>query len=126
CPPGAAGRGAAGSRTGAARRPARAAAAGPAPRRRGAARNTAPSPDRGRPARTPAAPRPRSAPVPSPLPPASRRASPVFSEEVLQDLVVEGLLGDQPLEPGVFLFQRLEPRRLAALQPAVLALPAVE
>jgi len=43
-----------------------------------------------------------------------------------QDLVVEGLLGHEPLEPRVLFFRGLQPRRLAPLQAAVLLLPAVE
>jgi hypothetical protein len=58
--------------------------------------------------------------------PAEQRASGVFSEKVLQDLVVEGLLSDQPFEPGVFFFQHFQSRCLASFQPATLLLPPIE
>src|SRR5215210_1471184 len=70
------------------------------------------------------APTARSAPAPTAPLPAARRASCVFSEKVFQDLVVEGLLSDQPFEPSVLVFQNFQPRRLASFQPAILLLPA--
>src|SRR5205807_850286 len=48
------------------------------------------------------------------------------SQQVLEHLIVEGLLGDQPLETRVLLLQRPQPPRLAQLQPAVFLLPAIE
>jgi hypothetical protein len=36
------------------------------------------------------------------------------------------LLSDQPLEPAVFVFQGLEPRRLAWLETTIFLLPPVE
>jgi len=65
----------------------------------------------------------RNAPAPAAPALAALQASCVLSEKVLQDLVVEGLLSHQSIEPPVFVFERFQPRRLARLQPTVLLRP---
>src|SRR5262249_35504597 len=121
----AAGRAGVGSRSGAAPRPAPAAAA--AARHRPAhSLDTAPWSARSPPRRRRGAPTPRSALSARAPPAAARRASRVFSEQVLEHLVVQRLLRHQPLQAGVLVLQRLQALRLAHLQAAVLGLPAVE
>ena len=78
------------------------------------------------PADRPGAGRTQTAPARSPRRPAAGRASPVFSEEFFERLVVERLLGDQPFKPGVLLLQRLQPFELVSFQAVVLCFPAVE
>lgn len=62
----------------------------------------------------------------NPLPPATGRAAPVFSERLSQDLVVQRLVGHEPLEPGVLLLQGFASPGLADLQAARDPFPSVE
>ena len=59
---------------------------------------------------------------------AVRRCSGVttFPQQVLDDLQIERLLCDQPLELAILFLERLETFRLARLQAAVFLLPAIE
>src|SRR5207237_10556386 len=52
--------------------------------------------------------------------------SPVSPLQVLQHRNIERLLGNDLLQPGVFLLERLQPLRLALLERAVLDPPAIE
>src|SRR4051812_13561528 len=61
-----------------------------------------------------------------PRPAASPWASPFFCEHLLQDLHVEGLVGDDLLQSPVFVLELLGVLLLAEADPAILRLPAVE
>ena len=78
------------------------------------------------PPRTPVVPRSRSEPAIGSRPSAAWWASSVVSEQLLEDLVVQRLLGAQPREAGVLLLHRLQPPNLAPLEPAALMFPAAE
>jgi hypothetical protein len=54
------------------------------------------------------------------------RRPPVFSEKFLQGLIIERLLGHQPLEPGVLFLQRLQPPQVLPFQAVVRVSPAIE
>src|SRR5205814_8123492 len=113
------------SRTGGAARPGPSAAPAVAHHRAAGAGN-ARSTDPPRPHGTPAA---RSSRIPladEPPPRGKQRASPFFSEQVLQRGIVQHRVGQQPLQLGVFGFEAPQPSRLADLEPTVLALPIVE
>ncbi len=55
-----------------------------------------------------------------------RRRHERFPRQLLQHLVIEGLLCHQPLEPGVLSFQRFQPLHLRHRQATVLLLPAIQ
>ena len=59
---------------------------------------------------------------------AVRRCSGVttFSQQVLHDLEIQCLISDETLELPVLFFECAQALRLAHLEPAVLALPAIE
>src|SRR3974390_1700574 len=69
-------------------------------------------------------PRRRSADERRPL--AWRRASPFFCSDILEHSVVEHRLGQELLELGVLVLQRLQPFGVGDLQPTELRLPFVE
>src|SRR5690349_17576115 len=52
--------------------------------------------------------------------------SPLFSQEVLEDLQVERLIRDDALQPPVLVFEGAQSLGLVDLQPAVLAAPFVK
>src|SRR5215203_370311 len=68
---------------------------------------------------------PRSGPAAASRPCGAAPGSKVSLGQLLEHVDVQCLVGDQPLEPGVFGFQLLEPLGLAGLHPAVPAAPAV-
>ena len=49
-----------------------------------------------------------------------------FSQDVPQDLQIERLVGDEPLEAAIFIFERLQTPRIADLQIAVLLFPVIQ
>src|SRR5690606_28943126 len=57
---------------------------------------------------------------------AAHEPSRLVSQEVLQDLEVQRLVGHDALEPSVFILQLLETARLGDIHAAVLRAPAVE
>src|SRR5205814_7418090 len=61
--------------------------------------------------------------------PRRRRAGPqpsrVFSQQLLEDLVVERLAGHQLLQPPVLVLEGLEPSRVTDVHAGVLALPPI-
>lgn len=62
----------------------------------------------------------------TPQPPDARRASPLFSQQILQRHVVEHRVGQHPLQPSVLVLQRLQPLGLRHVEPAEPGLPLVE
>jgi len=62
----------------------------------------------------------------SPQPGAQRRALPFFSDDRLEHLDVESLVGNELLEPPILLFELLQPPRLVDLHASELRFPAVE
>src|SRR5262249_47222456 len=69
----------------------------------------------------------RRTPLAGSAPPAAfGRASPLFSRDLLEHLLVEQGLGQQLLQPGVLAPQLLEPLGLVGLHAAVLVAPAVQ
>src|SRR5690606_37884854 len=62
----------------------------------------------------------------SPQPGAQRRALPFFSDDRLEHLDVESLVGNELLEPPILLFELLQPPRLVDLHDSELRFPAVE
>src|SRR5690606_15058225 len=59
-------------------------------------------------------------------PGAQRRALPFFSDDRLEHLDVESLVGNELLEPPILLFELLQPPRLVDLHASELRFPAVE
>src|SRR5262249_35586690 len=68
----------------------------------------------------------RSAPGGSAPPAGAAGRSPLFLGDLLEQLLVQGQVGDQALEPGVLGLQLLEPLGLVLLEAAVLVAPAVQ
>src|ERR1700716_4479674 len=54
------------------------------------------------------------------------RASPFLSQKVLQRRIVQHGVGQQPLQPGVLVLQRLQPLGLRDIHPAELRFPFVD
>jgi hypothetical protein len=67
--------------------------------------------------RRPSPPRPRAAAL---------TRSPLFCQQILQDLDVQRLVGHHALQAPVLIFQGTEPLRLVDFQTAILAAPLVE
>src|SRR5262249_33405502 len=65
----------------------------------------------------PGSPAPRSA---------APRASDLFSDELLESLVIQREVGDQALQPAVLMFEGAQSPRLVYFEPGVFGLPAVE
>src|SRR5882724_8836527 len=113
------------SRTGAARRP-RSAGAPAAPATRAAGAGSDRWSGRARRGHTPGARSARTWPG-SPAPrSAAPRASGLFSDELLQGLVIQGEVRDQTLEPAILVLERAQPPGLVHLEPGVLGLPTVK
>lgn len=70
---------------------------------------------------SPHAPRTREPP-----PSASRRASPFFCCDILQDCVVQHLLGQELLQPRVLVLERLQTAGVGHIHAAILRLELVE
>src|ERR1700722_2268818 len=75
---------------------------------------------------TPAAGSSRRSTADIPQPPDARRASPFFSQEILQRNVVQHCVRQHPLKLGVLILQRLQPPSFGHVQPAELGFPLVE
>src|SRR5205085_4297777 len=59
-------------------------------------------------------------------PPVARRASPLFSQEILQRGIVEHGIGQHPLQPAVLVLQRPQPLAVGYIETAELGLPFIE
>ena len=55
-----------------------------------------------------------------------RRASPLFSQEILQRSIVEHRIRQKSFQTGVLVFQPLQPLRLADIHAAILGFPFVD
>src|SRR6185503_1847011 len=124
-PLGGAGHGADDSQSGGARRPGRAAARAARASRRAAPGSgtwSGPRP----PTRRPGAHSTRSSPA-SPAPrSAAPRASGLFSDQLLQGLVIQREIRHQPLQPAILMLELPQPPSLIDFKAAVLGLPPVE
>lgn len=49
-----------------------------------------------------------------------------FSQRVFHDLQIQCLIGAETLELAIFFYERFQPLRIAALQPAVFFLPSIQ
>src|SRR5205823_10698620 len=59
-------------------------------------------------------------------PPVARRASPLFSQEILQRGIVEHGIGQHPLQPAVLVLQRPQPLGVGYIETAELGLPFIK
>lgn len=78
------------------------------------------------PADTPSGHLPDARPGSIEPPPGGVSASDLFSDHVLQNMLVQSQVGHNPLEPRVFLFKLAQPTNLASRKIAVLLPPVVK